>query len=104
MSMCGVLDKNDVKSKHHGRAQGKQVAVIHAAQVEPSPGRRRHRQQIQSGKRQNHARGSPAIDAAFPTASNTGTSTTETPVRKADFAAVCYFRPVVCNSLPTNRK
>ena len=38
------------------------------------------------------------------TASNTGTSTTETPVRKADFDGVVYFRPLVCSSLPMNRK
>src|SRR4029077_5280964 len=37
------------------------------------------------------------------TASNTGTSTTETPVRKADFEAVVYFRPAVCSSFPTNK-
>jgi hypothetical protein len=37
------------------------------------------------------------------TASNTGTSTTETPVRKADFEAVVYFSPTVCSSLPINR-
>ncbi len=34
------------------------------------------------------------------TASNTGTSTTETPVRKADFEGVVYFNPTVCSSFP----
>src|SRR6476660_5561617 len=37
-------------------------------------------------------------------ASSTGTSTTETPVRKADFDGVVYFRPTVCSSLPMKRK
>ena len=37
------------------------------------------------------------------TASNTGTRTTETPVRKADFDGVVYFRPLVWSSLPMNR-
>src|SRR6185437_7485439 len=37
-------------------------------------------------------------------ASKTGTSTTETPVRKADFDGVVYFKPTVCSSFPTNRK
>ena len=37
-------------------------------------------------------------------ARNTGTSTTETPVRKADFEGVVYCSPTVCSSFPINKK
>ena len=38
MVLGGMLDKNYVKSKNHGRAQRKQVAMIHAAQIESCSG------------------------------------------------------------------